>query len=62
MLQLWATAHGLIALLVVGRVDVDPDGLHALLEDALTDCLTRVLHGRDPEHRPDLAEGTPAPP
>ena len=45
MLQLWATAHGLIALRVVGRVDVDPDGLHALLDDALTDCLTRALAG-----------------
>ncbi len=45
VLQLWATAHGLIALLVVGRVDIDVDGLHALLEEALTDCLTRVLPG-----------------
>ncbi|MGN9818059.1 TetR/AcrR family transcriptional regulator [Streptomyces sp. SD11] len=43
VLRLWATAHGLIALLVVGRVGVDADGLHALLEDALTDCLTRAL-------------------
>jgi AcrR family transcriptional regulator len=43
VLQLWATAHGLIALQVVGRVDVDVDGLHVLFEDALTDCLTRVL-------------------
>jgi Tetracyclin repressor-like, C-terminal domain len=48
VLQLWATAHGLIALQVVGRVEVDVDGLHALLEDALTDCLTRVLPG--PQH------------
>lgn len=53
VLRLWATAHGLIALRVVGRVDIDADGLHALLEDALTDCLTRVL--------PDTAEGTPSP-
>lgn len=45
VLQLWATAHGLIALLVVGRVNVDAAGLHALFEDALTDCLTRVLPG-----------------
>lgn len=43
VLQLWATAHGLIALKVVGRVDVDPATLHTLLEDALTDCLTRAL-------------------
>ncbi|SBW22628.1 TetR/AcrR family transcriptional regulator [Protofrankia symbiont of Coriaria ruscifolia] len=43
VLQLWATAHGLIALLAVGRVDVDSAALHALLEDALTDCLTRAL-------------------
>jgi AcrR family transcriptional regulator len=43
VLQLWATAHGLIALQVVGRVDVDPASLHALLDDALTDCLARAL-------------------
>ncbi|ONH35002.1 MULTISPECIES: TetR/AcrR family transcriptional regulator [Protofrankia] len=43
VLQLWATAHGLVALLVVGRVDVDSAALHALLEEALTDCLTRAL-------------------
>jgi AcrR family transcriptional regulator len=43
VLQLWATAHGLIALQVVGRVDVDLATLHALLDDALTDCLTRAL-------------------
>jgi len=43
VLQLWATAHGLVALQVVGRVDPDPAGLHAVLEDALTDCLARAL-------------------
>jgi AcrR family transcriptional regulator len=63
VLQLWATAHGLIALLVVGRVAVDVDGLHALFEDALTDCLTRVLpRPKQPGHPPDLAEGTTPPP
>ena len=59
VLQLWATAHGLIALQVVGRVDPDPAGLHALFEDALTDCLTRAL---SPPTRlvrtPDPAHGT----
>jgi AcrR family transcriptional regulator len=43
VLQLWGTAHGLIALRVVGRVDVDPPTLHALLDEALTDCLARAL-------------------
>jgi AcrR family transcriptional regulator len=43
VLQLWATAHGLIALRVVGRVEVDRAALHALLDDALSDCLARVL-------------------
>jgi AcrR family transcriptional regulator len=47
VLQLWATAHGLIALQVVGRVDVDADGLHALLQDALTDSLARALPGAE---------------
>jgi AcrR family transcriptional regulator len=55
VLQLWATAHGLIALQVVGRVDPDPAGLHALLEDALTDCLTRALSP------PTRLVGTPNP-
>jgi hypothetical protein len=41
--QLWATAHGLIALRAIGRVHTDPDALHALLDDALTDCLSRAL-------------------
>ncbi|MEV0276747.1 TetR/AcrR family transcriptional regulator [Streptomyces sp. NPDC050610] len=64
VLQLWATAHGLIALLVVDRVDVDAQGLHALFEDALTNCLTRVLPGPEqlglpPNHR---TEGTASPP
>lgn len=39
VVQLWATAHGLIALRVVGRVDVDPIELHTLLDGALTDYL-----------------------
>ena len=43
VLQLWATAHGLIALQMVGRVDVDLATLHTLLDNALTDCLTRAL-------------------
>ncbi|CAM4289132.1 TetR/AcrR family transcriptional regulator [Nocardiopsis rhodophaea] len=52
-LQLWATAHGLIALLVVDRVDVDSHRLHALFEDALNDGLTRVLSGPEqPGHPP----------
>jgi AcrR family transcriptional regulator len=51
VLQLWATAHGLIALRVVGRVDVDPDALHALLDDALTDCLARALPTAPPRRR-----------
>ncbi|MGY4771266.1 TetR/AcrR family transcriptional regulator [Kribbella sp. CWNU-51] len=51
VLQLWATAHGLIALRVVGRVDVDPDALHALLDDALTDCLARALPAPTPRRR-----------
>jgi AcrR family transcriptional regulator len=51
VLQLWATAHGLIALRVVGRVDVDPTALHALLDDALTDCLARALPAPLPSRR-----------
>jgi AcrR family transcriptional regulator len=63
VLQLWATAHGLIALQVVGRVDVDVDGLHGLLEDALTDCVTRVLpRVETPGRIPDPTQGKPQSP
>lgn len=51
VLQLWATAHGLVALHAVGRVVLDADGLHSLLDDALTDCLTRLRpDGTPPRH------------
>ncbi|MFS8202215.1 TetR/AcrR family transcriptional regulator [Streptomyces sp. CWNU-52B] len=60
VLRLWATAHGLIALRVVGRVGVGADGLHALFEDALTDCLTRVLPGAETSGTtPGRTQGTP---
>jgi AcrR family transcriptional regulator len=63
VLRLWATAHGLIALRVVGRVGVDGDGLHALLEGALTDCLTRVLPGAEtPGRIPGPTQGRPQSP
>ncbi|MGF7237195.1 MAG: hypothetical protein ACQSGP_22895 [Frankia sp.] len=59
VLQLWATAHGLIALRVVGRVQVDSAALHALLDNALTDCLTRALPTPEqadaPPDRPERA-------
>ena len=62
VLQLWATAHGLVALQVVGRVDVDVDGLHALFDEALTDCLARVLPGPDgPQQVPDPTQSTQSP-
>lgn len=42
VLQLWATTHGLIALAAVGRVLEDPEALHAIADDAITDVLGRV--------------------
>lgn len=39
VLRLWATAHGLLALLGVGRVDHDTAHLHALLDVVLEDVL-----------------------
>ncbi|MER7693735.1 TetR/AcrR family transcriptional regulator [Streptomyces sp. NPDC097610] len=63
VLQLWATAHGLIALLVVGRVSVDAERLHALLENALTDCLIRARPAAlAPETIPDSSQGRPQSP
>jgi hypothetical protein len=47
VIQLWATAHGLVALLAVGRVDVDPASLHGLLDTAVNDVLSRTLPGSD---------------
>jgi AcrR family transcriptional regulator len=39
VLRLWATAHGLVALLGVGRLEPDTAHLHTLLDDALDDVL-----------------------
>jgi AcrR family transcriptional regulator len=58
VLRLWATAHGLIALLAVGRVDVDPARLHALLGAAVDDVLARAL----PHHAPDRPRPAQRPP
>lgn len=50
VLRLWATAHGLVALRAVGRVVTGADGLHALLDDALTDGLARLRSDAPPPH------------
>jgi len=47
VLRLWATAHGLIALLAVDRVDPDPDQLHRLLGAALDDVLAALPAPRE---------------
>ncbi len=39
VLRLWATAHGLLALLGVGRVELDATHLHAVLDAELDDVL-----------------------
>ncbi|QJY49917.1 TetR/AcrR family transcriptional regulator [Pseudonocardia broussonetiae] len=59
VLRLWATAHGLVALRAVGRVVADGDGLHALLDDALTDGLARLRSDDAPP--PPPTRGTPPP-
>lgn len=50
VVRLWATAHGLVALLGVGRLEPDTARLHALLDDALDDVLRGVSPppGNDP--------------
>jgi AcrR family transcriptional regulator len=45
VLRLWATAHGLLALLGVGRVVLDAPHLHATLDGALDDVLRPVSPG-----------------
>ncbi len=52
VLQLWATAHGLIALLAVGRLDVDVVQLRTLADAALDDVLARALPTRPLARRP----------
>lgn len=49
VLRLWATAHGLVALLGVGRLAPDPAHLHRLLDAALDDVLRPL--DRPTEHR-----------
>jgi AcrR family transcriptional regulator len=46
VLQLWATAHGLVALHQVGRTLLPAAAITAVLDTAVDDVLTRVL---DPE-------------
>jgi AcrR family transcriptional regulator len=43
VLQMWATVHGLIALLAVGRLDVDVTQLRSFADTAIEDVLTRAL-------------------
>ena len=43
VVRLWATAHGLVALLGVGRLEPDTTHLHALLDDALDDVLRPLV-------------------
>jgi AcrR family transcriptional regulator len=47
VLQLWALAHGLLALRAAGRIGPDAAALHALLEDALATHLTAQLERID---------------
>lgn len=42
VLQLWATAHGLVSLIWVGQVVEDDAALHELADDAITNVLARV--------------------
>jgi len=51
VLQLWATAHGLVALLAVGRLDVDVVQLRTLADAAIDDVLTRALPAPPPARR-----------
>jgi AcrR family transcriptional regulator len=50
VVRLWATAHGLVALLGVGRLEPETARLHALLDDALDDVLRGLStpSGNDP--------------
>jgi AcrR family transcriptional regulator len=48
VLQLWATTHGLIALFGVGRVVIDVAVLHAIVDDAISDVLTRTTGATPP--------------
>jgi AcrR family transcriptional regulator len=52
VLQMWATVHGLIALLAVGRLDVDIAQLRALADSAINDVLTRTIPARRRRTRP----------
>ncbi len=48
VLRLWATAHGLLALHGVGRVQLDSTHLHSVLDDALDELLRPLVRpGQD---------------
>ena len=42
VLQMWATVHGLIALLAVGRLEVEFTPLRTIAETAINDVLARA--------------------
>jgi AcrR family transcriptional regulator len=48
VLQLWATAHGLIALHTVGRTVLTTDAITAVLDTTVDDTLARVLSADAP--------------
>ena len=56
VLQLWAIAHGLIALHQVGRTMLPTEAITAVLDTAVDDVLTRVLAPDRP--RPPIDEQT----
>jgi AcrR family transcriptional regulator len=49
VLQMWATVHGLIALLAIGRLEVDVAHLRTLADTSINDVLGRAL--AKPAHR-----------
>jgi AcrR family transcriptional regulator len=60
VLQMWATVHGLIALLAVGRLEGDVSHLRSLADTAIDDVLARALTTRPRRRRSATPEPGPS--
>jgi AcrR family transcriptional regulator len=60
VLQMWATVHGLIALLAVGRLEGDVSHLRSLADTAIDDVLARALTTRTRRRRSPTPEPDPS--
>lgn len=60
VLQMWATVHGLIALLAVGRLEVDITQLRTVADNGIDDVLARAIATPAPRRRSTTSPKAPS--